>query len=165
MAALFDVGDRENIVTSSQRGEEGGLAGGFGVTERLMMMMMGRSVDGAHGTLMVDEADLKGSGIEAHIVKILNSGYTRGVAVIRMNGTKEPEFFQPFGPKVIATRTEFKDAALESRCLDIRMKQASAREMDEVDGVDDMDVKRRAESIQNGLLFWRLARGGMQSAE
>ena len=124
-----------------------------------------RLVDNVQGTLMIDEADLKGSGIEAHIVKILNHGYSRGIALVRLNSYGNPEYFQVFGPKVIATRAEFRDTALESRCLDIRMKQANAKEMDEMDKVDGVDVLRRAELIRNALLFWRLAFSEIKSGE
>ncbi len=112
-----------------------------------------RVVNAVQGTLQIDEADFKGSGLESQIVKILNHGYTRGVSIIRLNKKNEPQVFQAFGPKVIATRLPFKDAALESRCLNIKMKPLS------VEGLDDLSkphVTKRARAISSGLLYWRL---------
>ncbi|MBM3330045.1 MAG: ATP-binding protein [Calditrichaeota bacterium] len=115
-----------------------------------------RIVNGVQGTLIIDEADYKGNGLESQIVKILNHGYTRGVSIIRLGRQSEPLAFQAFGPKVIATRREFKDEALESRCLDIRMKrQATEGSMK----LTDEAALKRARAIRNGLLYWRL-RGG-----
>ena len=112
-----------------------------------------RTVNAVQGTLMIDEADFKGSGLESQIVKILNHGYTRGVAIIRLNQWKEPEAFHAFGPKVIAARQEYKDAALESRCLDVRM---TPRSIDGLETLTEGHVKKRASAIVNGLLYWRM---------
>ena len=80
-----------------------------------------RIIDSVQGTLTIDEADFKDSWVESQVAKILNHGYTRGVAIIRLNNVSEPQAYQAFGPKIIASRNPFKDAALESRCLDMRM--------------------------------------------
>jgi len=119
-----------------------------------------RVVDAVQGTLQIDEADFKGSGLEGQIVKILNHGYTRGVAIIRLNRDNEPVAFQAFGPKIIATRLPFRDAALESRCLNIKMKPRS------VEGLDELSkehVVRRARAIASGLLYWRLKSAEMEA--
>jgi len=73
------------------------------------------------GTLVLDEADLPYSDARADLVKILNNGTVRGMPVLRtvVNRHKEfnPAAFKVFGPKIIAMRESFKDAALESRFL------------------------------------------------
>ncbi len=73
------------------------------------------------GTLVLDEADFQSSEETADIVKILNTGYQRAQGVVLRAGSKEndftPEVFMVYGPKVLATRKDFGDKALESRCL------------------------------------------------
>ena len=73
------------------------------------------------GTLVLDEADLPQSDTRADLVKILNNGTVQGMPVLRtvVNRHKEfnPAAFKVFGPKIIAMRERFKDAALESRFL------------------------------------------------
>jgi hypothetical protein len=73
------------------------------------------------GTLILDEADLPYSDARADLVKILNNGTVPGMPVLRtvVNRHKEfnPAAFKVFGPKIIAMRESFKDAALESRFL------------------------------------------------
>lgn len=77
------------------------------------------------GTLILDEADFDKSSESAGIVKILNSGYERGKPVIRcdVNDPEKVHYFDPFGPKIIATRREFQDRALESRCFTEIMRE------------------------------------------
>jgi hypothetical protein len=73
------------------------------------------------GTLVLDEADFPQSDARADLVKILNNGTVQGVPVLRtiVNRNKEfnPAAFRVFGPKIIAMRESFRDAALESRFL------------------------------------------------
>ncbi len=107
------------------------------------------------GTLILDEADFKSSEMSDDIVKILNSGYQRGSAVLRSEGKGvfEVKAYDVYSPKVIATRETFNDKALESRFLVEQMGSMSLRK----------DIPRRlsdefyAESceIRNKLLMWR----------
>lgn len=80
-----------------------------------------RIIDAFQGTLVIDESDFRESDERAEIVKILNNGNARGFPVLRceLNLRKEfdPRAYAVFGPKIIATRREFQDRALESRCL------------------------------------------------
>lgn len=73
------------------------------------------------GTLVLDEADFTQSDARADLVKILNNGTVQGMPVLRtvVNRHKEfnPAAFKVFGPKIIAMRERFRDAALESRFL------------------------------------------------
>ena len=118
-----------------------------------------RIVSAVQGTLMIDEADLRSSGLDNQLIKILNHGYTRGVAVIRLNINNEPQAFHPFGHKVIATRREFKDPSLESRCINIRM---TPRSIDGLAVLNEQHVIERARVITNGLLYWRLKSASME---
>ena len=116
-------------------------------------------VNAVQGTLLIDEADLKGSGLESQIVKILNHGYTRGVSIVRFNRKNEPQTFQAFGPKILATRQPFRDAALESRCLNIKMTPRSTEGLDEL---SKQPVVKRSQTIASGLLYWRLKSAEME---
>lgn len=84
-----------------------------------------RIMDAFQGTLVIDESDFRESDERAEIVKILNNGNARGFPVLRceLNLRKEfdPRAYAVFGPKIIATRREFQDRALESRCLTEQM--------------------------------------------
>ena len=78
-------------------------------------------LDAFGGTLVFDEADFRFSDEKAEIVKVLNNGNVRGMPVLRtmMNRQREfnPQAFQVFGPKIVATRSEYDDKGLESRFL------------------------------------------------
>lgn len=80
-----------------------------------------RLMDQVGGTLIVDEADFWASDERSEIIKILNNGNARGFPVLRSEVTPTKEFspraFDIYGPKIIATRHQFQDEALESRCL------------------------------------------------
>jgi hypothetical protein len=82
---------------------------------------MFRIIDAFRGTLILDESDFRFSDEKAEIVKILNNGNAAGFPVLRSEATPTKEFnpraFDVFGPKIIATRRDFEDQALESRCI------------------------------------------------
>lgn len=81
---------------------------------------MYRTIDQVRGTFVLDEADYRASEMWSDIVKILNSGQTQGSPVIRMEPKGDgfiTRAFHVFVPKVIASREQFSDKALESRCL------------------------------------------------
>jgi hypothetical protein len=73
------------------------------------------------GTLILDEADFKMSDTTAEMIKILNSGFMKGMPVLRSEGNNKKSFdvkaYNVFGTKVIATRQLYKDTALESRMI------------------------------------------------
>jgi hypothetical protein len=73
------------------------------------------------GTLIIDESDFRFSDEKADLVKILNNGNVRGFPVLRSEGNGKGEFnphaYHVFGPKIVATRGDFDDRALESRFL------------------------------------------------
>ncbi len=71
------------------------------------------------GTLLLDESDFGDKDEAADIIKILNCGFQKGMAVIRCD-KQDPDtlkFFDCFCPKIISSRKPFSDIALESRCL------------------------------------------------
>ncbi len=82
---------------------------------------MFRIIDTFRGVLVMDESDFKFSDEKAEIVKIWNNGNAAGFPVLRSESTPTKEFnpraFVVFGPKIIATRGDFQDQALESRCI------------------------------------------------
>ena len=113
-----------------------------------------RILDELKGTLIMDEADLRFSDMTADMVKILNMGYSKDGSVMRMVGKNLDEIkaFDVFGPKILGTREQFDDKALESRFL-----------IEEMGGVvrDDIPLHlpdqfhNEAAEIRNKLLLWR----------
>jgi hypothetical protein len=114
-----------------------------------------RILDEVHGTLVLDEADMRFSDMTTDIIKILNMGYQKGGSVLRMGGKdmEDLKAFDVFSPKIIATRETFSDKALESRFLTEEMGRSNLRS----------DIPRRLSDkfyddalvIRNKLLLWR----------
>lgn len=115
------------------------------------------------GTLVLDEADFRFSDTTADIIKILNSGFMKGVPVIRSEANGKKSFdvktFQVFGPKLIATRQLFKDTALESRMLTEDMNLNSPRS-DVPFNIPD-SFRDEALELRNKLLMFRLRNKGI----
>jgi hypothetical protein len=80
-----------------------------------------RAVDRYTGTLIIDESDFKVAGIWAEILKILNSGYHRGLPALRAESGGGVRAYTVYGPKILASRCRFPDDALESRCITVRL--------------------------------------------
>jgi len=115
-----------------------------------------RIIDEVHGTLIMDEADFRFSDMTSLIVKILNTGYQKGMAVLRSDGkdTIEIKAFDVFCPKIVATRETFADKALESRFLVEEMGAGKLRA--DIPRTLDESFYKEAEHIRNKLLMWRL---------
>jgi len=115
-----------------------------------------RIVNEVHGTLIIDEADFKFSDMTSEIVKILNTGYQRGMPVLRSEGkgTFEVKAYDVFCPKIVATRETFSDKALESRFLVEEMGAGKLRT--DIPRTLDENFYQDAENIRNKLLMWRL---------
>lgn len=119
-----------------------------------------RLLDQWHGTLILDEADFSKSDESSDIMKILNTGYMKGMPVLRSVDRGEAGFdveaFDVYGPKIIGTRKKFVDQATESRCMTATMGA----------GITRMDIpivlpKRfweEALEIRNMLLGYRMLR-------
>lgn len=79
-----------------------------------------RRINNWKGTALIDEADFSNSSLYAFIVKILNISYDKRLGFYQRSDEINPMktlVYNVYGPKLLATRQEFKDKALESRCL------------------------------------------------
>ena len=114
-----------------------------------------RILDQVRGTLILDEADFNFSDSKHDLVKILNTGFQKGTAVLRSEGKGifEVRSYDVFGPKLVATRQNFDDHALESRFLIEDMGRLRLRE-DIPIRMDD-SFKNEALELRNKLLLWR----------
>lgn len=113
-----------------------------------------------HGTLIYDEADFKLSDEQAEIIKILNCGFQTGFPVLRTeedDGKRSPKSYDCYGPKILATRNEFKDKALESRCLTEKLTETSRMD---IPLLLDEDFFRDSRKIRNKLLMFRFRHYG-----
>lgn len=81
-----------------------------------------------HGTLVMDEMDIKTSpkesesgGYQMDLIKYLNLGFERGKYYLKSDKAdlKKQEIFDPFCPKIISMRGIFQDVATEGRILSI----------------------------------------------
>ncbi len=115
-----------------------------------------RIINEVHGTLIIDEADFRFSDMTSEIVKILNTGYQKGMPVLRSEGkgTFEVKAYDVFCPKIVATRETFTDKALESRFLVEEMGISSLRT--DIPRTLDDNFYEEALDIRNKLLMWRL---------
>ncbi len=113
-----------------------------------------------HGTLILDEADFRFSDEKAEIVKILNNGNVRGVPILRtmMNRQREfnPQAFQVFGPKIVATRSSYDDKGLESRFITEEMGPRQLRP--DIPINLPIAMKGEARELRNKLLLYRFHR-------
>ena len=113
-----------------------------------------RIIDKWKGTLLMDEADFNKSDESHDIIKIINQGYERGKFVMRcdQNDANKIDFFDPFCPKIIATRKPFDDKATESRCITQVM---SGTQRKDIPLNVNEEFKENALSLRNKLLMWR----------
>lgn len=120
---------------------------------------MFRTMDGVRGTLVLDEGDFTKSDEASDVAKLLNVGNQRRNGYISRSGSREnnydTELFNVFGPKVIATRLEFKDKAIKSRCLTKEMGAPTSRE-DIPRNLPDEFWSVEIPYIQSVLLRYRL---------
>jgi hypothetical protein len=140
------------------------ITGGAGSSASLF-----RALDEYKGTAFMDEMDLSDGGdMTGDLIKILNMGAMRGNPIWRLNettkpdGTRdyEPTAYSIFGPKLIAMRKDFKDQAVTSRCLTIKLMGKDPLEL-KARGVKlhtDNEFFEQAAAIRNLLVRWRLAK-------
>ena len=107
------------------------------------------------GTLVLDEADMKGSDEYNEVITILNCGFERGRPVIRAtkDNPDRVQILPVYGPKVFATRRRFKDAALEARCLTEIMEET---DRDNIPPVLGRRFFEEQQELRNKLLLFRL---------
>lgn len=114
------------------------------------------------GTLIMDEADFHFSHETAEMVKILNNGNVRGMPVLRAQMTSGHEFnprvFRVFGPKIIATRGDYDDPALESRFITEVTAAGSLR--DDIPLNLPPSYEAEALTLRNKLLMFRFVNWG-----
>lgn len=117
-----------------------------------------------NGSLIIDEGDFKDSSEQAEVIKILNTGIEVGKPIIRCN-TNDPaklDIFPVYGPKMLSTRRDFKDKALESRCITEIMKQTTRSDIS-----DQLPKKfhEEQEALRNKLLLFRFRHHGKVDSE
>lgn len=116
-----------------------------------------RIIDTLRGTLVIDEGDFRYSDEKAEVVKILNNGCAKGFPVLRTEAVSkrefEPKAYVVYGPKIIATRRDFADPALESRCLTEEMGTERMRE--DIPIILDHAFAHEAANLRNRLLCYR----------
>jgi DNA primase len=125
-----------------------------------------RTIEKYHGTMFIDEADLKDSSTNNPIVKLMNLGAMKGNFISREkevtneDGSKghDEEYFDSFCPKLIAMRKDYKDDAVGSRCLTFKVDARSTRELvkNNIPLEVDNEMRARALSLRNLLLRWKL---------
>lgn len=106
------------------------------------------------GTALIDEADFDKSSLYAFIVKILNIGYDKRLAHYTRADDVNPQktiSYYVFGPKLLATREEFKDKALESRCLTFIAREKTRP----MPLYRDKKFLTEAQALRNKLILWR----------
>jgi len=128
-----------------------------------------RALEEYKGTAFMDEMDLADGGDMANdLIKILNLGAMKGNPIWRLDsivnpdGTKSYEVaaYNIFGPKLIAMRKDFRDQAVASRCLTIKLMGKEPIEL-KAKGIKlhlDNEFYSQALAIRNLLLRWRLER-------
>jgi hypothetical protein len=106
--------------------------------------------------LTILEDEFQGSDRDTEKMKIYKAGYKRGARVPRIaidqNGRRRQEFYNAFGPKVVAAEKLIENKGFLERCIVIEMVEGKP-EKDHYDREDEARFARlRAE-----LLKWRMA--------
>ncbi len=116
------------------------------------------------GTLILEEADLGVSDEKNEVVKVLNCGFERFRPVIRClaDNPDTLEVLPVYGPKAMASRFEFSDAALEARCLTFIMRETTRLDIPPILG--DRFYEKAA-ALRNKLLLYRLRNHQLISSE
>jgi hypothetical protein len=113
-----------------------------------------RRIDLWRGTALIDEADFANSGLYAFVIKVLNVGYDKDLGFYQRADDINPRktlFFRVYGPKLLATRREFRDTALESRCLTFLAREKSRS----IPLYRNERFKAEAQELRNKLIMWR----------
>ncbi|MCD6528958.1 hypothetical protein J7L06_01525 [Candidatus Bathyarchaeota archaeon] len=114
-----------------------------------------RALERWRGTAIIDEGDFSNSSLYSFIIKILNVGTDRRTGWYRRADEKQERdtvSYYVYGPKIVTSRREYKDVALESKMITSPSMEAPKDMplflMDEFDGW--------AEKLRSKLLLWRL---------
>lgn len=113
-----------------------------------------RMIEIFKGTLILNELERVNTDMHNQLTIILNNGYEKGLGVGRVEGERkrEPKMFDVYSPKIITSRTKFKDLALESRILSIPMKPTKRKD---IPSQIDESFWLAAKDIRNKLLMYR----------
>ena len=126
-----------------------------------------RATEMYRGTVFIDEADLHDGGDMANdIVKFLNLGAMKGNPISRTVESRDRNgdrifIVQPFNtfcPKLIAMRKDFRDDAVATRSLTMKLMPREPIELKEAGVRLNMNraMREQAREIRNMLLRWRL---------
>lgn len=125
-----------------------------------------RATEMYKGTVFIDEADLHDGGdMSNDIIKWLNAGAMKGNPIWRLDEVTtengkfyEPACYQTYGPKLIAMRKEFRDDAVASRALTVRLMPREPIELQakSIKLFINDEFRGKALAIRNLLLRWRL---------
>lgn len=126
-----------------------------------------RATEKYRGTVFIDEADLHDGGdMSNDLVKFLNLGAMKGNPIWRLIETVMPDgsrgyevgTFSTFCPKLIAMRKEFRDDAVSTRSITLKLQPREAFELKDA-GVKlhiDEEFRKKALALRNLLLRWRM---------
>lgn len=113
-----------------------------------------RAAEKWHGTTIIDEADWRNTDEYAEIIKLLNCNEpNRPILRCRSDNYDNIEAFNPWCPRILATRRSFFDIALESRMLTIQMKE---RTRTDIPIALNEEFYKEAEELRNKLLAYEL---------
>ncbi len=106
------------------------------------------------GTLIIDEAELSRRNDRCEGIKeILRFGKDSDGVVARCDGTNfEVKTYKVFGPKILGSRRSYNDDALESRMINIRMRETKYDQIPLNLDIDEFEVD--SERIRSKLLLW-----------
>lgn len=114
-------------------------------------------LDQVGGTLVLDEGDFRFSDERADIAKILNNGNAKGFPVLRCEKINQREFspraYTIYGPKIIASRNDYDDFALESRFITEDVGLTGVRS--DIPITLPKNFQEEAQELRNKLLLWR----------
>ena len=114
-------------------------------------------LDQVGGTLILDEGDFRFSDETADIAKILNNGNAKGFPVLRCEKINQREFspraYSVYGPKIVASRNDYEDMALESRFITEDVGLSGVR--DDIPITLPKNFQEEALGLRNKLLLWR----------
>lgn len=107
------------------------------------------------GTMVLNELERVNTDLSSQIVNILNNGFEKGFGVGRIEGdkSKTPAVYDVFSPKLFSAREPFKDLALESRIITVRLFPTSRKDLPSL--LDD-SFWAEAQEIRNSLLAYRM---------
>ena len=113
-----------------------------------------RIIEKWKGTVVMDEADFKQSDESEQIIKIINQGFEKGSFIMRcdQNDANQINFFDPYCPKILATRRTYTDKATESRCVTHVCEVTDRKDIPL--NLND-EFFEEAQTLRNMLLMWR----------